>query len=128
MRMQSNLANGAVQQTLLLAKGEGGPLLAAKLMPIVLDTHPLNNPWLSYAVYLANFLLPAFLCMFVMFTTVYSISEEIKRRTSREWLEVGNGSIIVALMGKLVPQALIFTAMGMLALSMLYGYAHFPVK
>ena len=128
MRMQSNLANGAVQQTLLLAKGEGGPLLAAKLMPIVLDTHPLNNPWLSYAVYLANFLLPAFLCMFVMFTTVYSISEEIKRRTSREWLEAGNGSIIVALMGKLVPQALIFTAMGMLALSMLYGYAHFPLN
>ena len=81
MRMQSNLANGAVQQTLLLAKGEGGPLLAAKLMPIVLDTHPLNNPWLSYAVYLANFLLPAFLCMFVMFTTVYSIIEEIKRGT-----------------------------------------------
>ena len=112
----------------MLAKGEGGPLLAAKLMPIVLDTHPLNNPWLSYAVYLANFLLPAFLCMFVMFTTVYSISEEIKRRTSREWLEAGNGSIIVALMGKLVPQALIFTAMGMLALSMLYGYAHFPLN
>ena len=126
--MQSNLTNGAVQQTLLLAKGEGGPLLAAKLMPIVLDTHPLNNPWLSYAVYLANFLLPAFLCVFVMFTTVYSISEEIKRRTSREWLEAGNGSIIVALMGKLVPQALIFTAMGMLALSMLYGYAHFPLN
>ena len=71
MRMQSNLANGVVRRTLLLAKGEGGPLLAAKLMPIVLDTHPLNNPWLSYAVYLANFLLPAFLCMFVMFTTVY---------------------------------------------------------
>ena len=63
-----------------------------------------------------------------MFTTVYSISEEIKRRTSREWLEAGNGSIIVALMGKLVPQALIFTAMGMLALSMLYGYAHFPLN
>ena len=103
-------------------------MLAAKLMPIVLDTHPLNNPWLSYAVYLANFLLPAFLCMFVMFTTVYSISEEIKRRTSRGWLEAGNGSIIVALMGKLVPQALIFTAMGMLALSMLYGYAHFPLN
>ena len=43
-------------------------------------------------------------------------------------MEAGNGSIIVALMGKLVPQTLIFTAMGMLALSMLYGYAHFPLN
>lgn len=128
MRMQSSLANGVVQRTLLLAKGEGDPLLSAKLMPIVLDTHPLNNPWLSYAIYLANFLLPAFLCMFVMFTTVYSISEEIKRRTSREWLETGNGSIIVALLGKLVPQGVIFTIMGMLYLSILYAYARFPLN
>ncbi len=128
MRMQANLANGAVQQTLLLAQGKGGPLLKAKLMPIALDSHPLNNPWLSYAVYLANFLLPAFLCMFVMFTTVYSISDEIKQKTSREWLETGRGSIIIALMGKLIPQALIFMVMGMLYLSMLYGYAHFPLN
>ena len=128
MRMQSNLANGVVQQTLLLAKGQGGPGLAAKLMPIVLDTHPLNNPWLSYAIYLANFLLPAFLCMFVMFTTVYSITEEIKQRTSREWLSLGNNSIVLALLGKLVPQAVVFTVMGMLYLSMLYGYAHFPLN
>lgn len=72
MRTQTSLANGAVQQTLLLAKGEGGPLLSARLMPVALDSHPLNNPWLSYSVYLANFLLPAFLCMFVMFMTAYS--------------------------------------------------------
>lgn len=128
MRMQSSLANGVVQQTLLLAKGTDEPLLSAKLMPIVLDTHPLNNPWLSYAIYLANFLLPAFLCMFVMFTTVYSISEEIKQRTSREWLCIGNNSVILALLGKLVPQGVIFTIMGMLYLSMLYGYAHFPLN
>lgn len=128
MRLQSALANGAVQQTMLLAKGEGGPQLKAKLMPIVVDTHPLNNPWVSYAVYLASILMPAFLCMFVMFTTTYSISEETKAKTSREWLQLGRQSIVIALLGKLLPQAFIFTITGLLYLSVLYGYLHFPLN
>lgn len=128
MRTQTSLANGAVQQTLLLAKGEGGPLLSARLMPVALDSHPLNNPWLSYSVYLANFLLPAFLCMFVMFMTAYSIGEEVKRGTSRKWLEMGRNSIVLSLMGKLIPQAVVFICMGMFYLSLLYVYARFPLN
>lgn len=128
MRLQAALANGAVQQALLLAKGEGGPLLSAKLMPIVVDTNPLNNPWLSYSVYLANILLPAFLCMFVMFTTVFSISEEIKEGTSREWLKTGNDSIVLSLVGKLLPHTLIFTVTGLFYMSVLYGFLHFPLN
>ena len=32
------------------------------LQPIVIDTHPLNNPWLNYSVYLCNTLIPEYLC------------------------------------------------------------------
>lgn len=128
MRLQSALANGAVQRTLLLAKGEGGPQLQAKLMPVTVDTNPLNNPWISYAIYLASILMPAFVAMFAMFTTVYSISDEIKRKTSREWLRLGKGSVILALLGKLLPQTLIFLVTGTLYLSVLYGYLHFPLN
>lgn len=128
MRLQSALANGAVQQTLLLAKGEGGPLIQAKLMPITVDTNPLNNPWLSYAVYLANILLPAFVFMFAMFTATYSIGEEIKEGTSGEWLREGRGSIVLSLLGKLLPQTSIFLLIGLLYLSVLYGYLHFPLN
>lgn len=128
MRMQSVLANGAVQQTLLLSKGKGDALLAAKLMPIAVDTHPLNNPWLSYSIYLSNILLPAFLYMFVMFVTVFSIGEEIKEGSSREWLTLGNHSIVLSLAGKLAPHTILFTIVGTLYLSLLYGYAQFPLN
>lgn len=103
MRLQSALANGAVQRTLLLAKGEDGPQLQAKLMPVTVDTNPLNNPWISYAIYLASILMPAFVCMFAMFTTAYSISEEIKDGSSRDWIRIGNGSVVLSLMGKILP-------------------------
>lgn len=128
MRLLGSLASGAVRQTLLLAKGEGGPTLTAKLMPIALDTHPLGNPWLSYSIYLANFLLPAFLCMFVMLTTAYSFIQELKRRTAGWWLSEGNGSVVVALTGKYLAQGLVFVVMGTLCLSLLYGYGRFPMN
>lgn len=127
MRMQGSLASGAVQQTLLLARGESDPVLTAKLMPVALDTHPLGNPWLSYAIYLANFLLPAFLSMFVMLATAYSLAKELKRRTASEWLRLGNGSVVVALAGKFLLQGLVFVAMGLLCVSILYGYGRFPL-
>lgn len=128
MRLQAALANGAVQQTLLLAKGQGGPQLQAKLMPITVDTNPLNNPWVSYAIYLASILMPAFVFMFAMFTTTYSISEETKEKTADEWLRIGKNSIVLSLLGKLLPQTLIFIVTGLLYLSLLYGYLHFPLN
>lgn len=128
MRLQAALANGAVQQTLLLAKGQGGPQLQAKLMPITVDTNPLNNPWVSYAIYLASILMPAFVFMFAMFTTTYSISEETKEKTADEWLRTGKDSIVLSLLGKLLPQTLIFMVTGLFYLSLLYGYLHFPLN
>ena len=128
MRLQAVLANGAVQQTLLLATGQGGPQLQAKLMPVSVDTHPLNNPWISYAIYLASVLMPAFVFMFAMFTAAYGIGQELKERTADEWLRLANGSVSVALLGKLLPQAVIFFVTGLLYLSVLYGYMAFPLN
>lgn len=128
MRLQSVLANGAVQQTLLLAKGEGGPQLQAKLMPVTVDTNPLNNPWISYGIYLASVLMPAFVFMFAMFTAAYSIGQETKERTADAWLQCAGGSVVLALAGKLLPQMLIFGVTGMLYLSILYGYMYFPLN
>ncbi len=128
MRLQSALMNGAVQQTLLLAKGEGGSQLQAKLMPVALETNPLNNPWISYSIYLANILMPAFVFMFAMFTAAFSISDEEKRGTAGEWLSLSRGSIGTALLGKLLPQTIAFCATGLLYLSLLYGYQRFPMN
>ncbi len=128
MRLQAVLANGAVQQTLLLAQGNDGPQLQAKLMPVAVDTNPLNNPWISYAIYLASVLMPAFVFMFAMFTASYSIGQEMKEHTAGEWLQLANGSVVMALAGKLLPQTGIFFAMGLLYLSVLYGYMCFPLN
>lgn len=126
MKMMGELASGAAARTVLYAKGATEDQAMAYLQPIVIDTHPLQNPWLNYSVYLCNTLVPGVLMLLIFMVTVYSIGVEIKDRTAREWLRMGNNSIYIALAGKLLPQTVVFFVMGIFYNVYLYGFLHFP--
>ena len=104
MKMLGELTAGAAARTTLYAKGATEDQAMGFLQPIVIDTHPLNNPWLNYSVYLCNTLIPGVLMLLIFMVTVYSIGVEIKDRTAREWLRMSNNSIYIALAGKLLPR------------------------
>ena len=127
-KTMSVLASGAVVQQTMLAKGAYEYQMSPQLQPIVTDMHSLGNPWISYAIYLCNSFLPGLLQLMVLLVTVFSIGSEIKHQTSREWLRTGQGSITVALSGKLMPQTVLFTIMGLFCQTLLYGYWHFPLN
>ena len=126
MKMMSELASGAAARSTLYAKGATEEQAMAFLQPIVIDTHPLNNPWLNYSVYLCNTFAPGVLMLLIFMVTVYSIGVEIKDRTAREWLRTGNNSIWISLAGKLLPHTAVFFLMGILYNVYLYGFLHFP--
>ena len=128
MKMMSELASGAAARTALYAKGATEEQAMAFLQPIVIDTHPLNNPWLNYSVYLCNTFAPGVLMLLIFMITVYSIGVEIKERTAHEWLRTGNGSIWISLAGKLLPHTAVFFLMGILYNTYLYGFLHFPLQ
>ena len=54
--------------------------------------------------------------------------EEIKKGRSRQWLAVANGSMTVAVVGKLLPQTIIFSVVGVFVQSLFYGYYHLPMN
>lgn len=124
--MMGELTSGAAARTMLYAKGATEDQAMAYLQPIVIDTHPLNNPWLNYSVYLCNTLIPGVLMLLIFMVTVYSIGVEIKDRTAREWLRMSNNSIYIALAGKLLPHTIVFFIMGIFYNVYLYGFLHFP--
>ena len=128
MKMMSELASGAAAQATLLARGATEDQAMAFLQPIVIDTHPLHNPWLNYSVYLNNTFAPGMLMLLIFMVTVYSIGVEIKERTAREWLRQSHNSIWIALSGKLLPHTAVFFLMGILYNVYLYGYLHFPCE
>ena len=126
MKMMSELASGAVGRSVLYAKGATEDQAMGFLQPIVIDTHPLNNPWLNYSIYLNNTFVPGVLMLLIFMVTVYSIGVEVKERTARQWLRMGNNSIWISLGGKLLPHTVVFFLMGILYNVWLYGFLHFP--
>ena len=126
MRTISELISGAAGRTVLYAKGATEQQAMAFLQPIVIDTHPIGNPWVSYNVYLSNSLIPGMLMLFIFMITVYSIGTEIKYRTAKKWLTMAGGNVIKAMSAKLLPYTVAFTLMGWIYVFYLYGYLAFP--
>lgn len=126
MKMMGELAAGSAGRSVMLAQGATEEQAMALLQPIVIDTHALNNPWLNYSVYLCNTLVPGVLMLMIFMVTVFSIGVEIKERTAREWLRMGNNSIYIALVGKFLPQTAVFFLMGIFYNVYLYGILDFP--
>ena len=128
MKTASVLAGGAVGLQTGLAKGYMEEQIKAQLQPIVIDTHAIGNPWLNYSIYLSNSILPGILQLLILIVTVYSIGTEIKYKTSREWLNKGNNSITVSVLGKLLPHTVIFIAIGIFIFVVLRIYGVFPLN
>ncbi len=126
LKMTAALANGSVVRQTMISKGVPPSQIDAKLQPVVLDTHPLGNPWLNYSVFLNNIMLPVTLQLMVMLMTVYCIGIEIKEGTSRRLLIEGNRSLLRVILGKLLPQTILFTLVGWFINIYLFGWLGFP--
>ena len=119
---------GAMVVTTMSSVGVDSQEASAMLQPVVIDSHPLGNPWLNYSIYLCNSFVPGVLALMVLLMTVFSICDEMKRGTSPQWISDAGGSMLVALTGKLLPQTVIFSIVGVAMQSMFYGYYHFPLN
>ena len=90
-----------VQLQLLEARGLSSAEAMAVAMPIEVDEHTLFNPCLDYAAYLAPTFMSMTLLIFAVLATIYAVGSELKESSAREWLDVGGGSMVAALVGKL---------------------------
>ena len=123
-----NLTSGAVQRQVLRMKGVNEREIMNRIQPIVLDQHQIGNPATNYGVYLNGVLLPGILEMIVILITIYAVGTELKYGTSRQLLEMTDGSIEKALLGKLLPYNLIFTVLGVGLELLLFHWFKYPLK
>ena len=64
----------------------------------------------------------------IFLVTVLSIGSEIKYSTARQWLQMGNNSLTVSLIGKVLPYTVVFTVVAFLYGAALYGFNSFPLS
>lgn len=122
-----NMTNGAVQREVLRAKGYNEREIMGMIRPIDLDTHQIGNECTSYNYYLSNIMLPGVLEMIVIIILVYSLGAELKYGTSRHLIQTAGGSIMTALEGKLIVWTVLFSALGLIIVILLYSLLHFPL-
>ena len=126
LRYACELAGLALTRETLYGKGLTEEQAMGILQPIVIETHPLNNPYLDYSVYLNNIILPGILILLVMLSTTYTIGLEWKRSTQRELYSMSGYSSTVALVGKLLPQTFLFSLMFVFYDVYFYKFLMFP--
>ena len=126
MRTMSELASGAVGRATLYAKGANEDQAMGFLQPIVIESHAINNPWLNYSVYLCNTLFPGVLMLLIFLTTAYTLGTELKDNSGKELMSLANNSITTAILGKIIPQTIVFFIIATFHNIYLYGYLHFP--
>ncbi|NDW11035.1 ABC transporter permease [Dysgonomonas sp. 520] len=128
LKTVSVLASAAVGLQMAEAKGISERQIMPVLQPIVVEAHPISNPWLNYSIYLNNTLLPGILQLVVILFTISSLGSEVKSGLGRKLVEMGGGSSWKILLGKMLPYTFIFTLIALLFMSVLYGYNKFPMN
>lgn len=126
LRYACELSGLALTRENLYGKGLTEQQAMGILQAIVIETHPLNNPYLDYSVYLNNIILPGILILLIMLSTTYTIGLEWKRNTQRELYTLSGYSPTVALAGKLLPQTLLFSLMFAFYDVYFYKFLMFP--
>lgn len=126
LKTVATLGSAAVGQATMRAKGYTDKQIKTFLQPIVIDLHPIGNPWIDYNVYLSTMLIPGCLMLFIFLITAYSLGTELKFKRSRKLMALADGNIHVALIGKFLPQTLVFLTIMYGFMFYVFGILHFP--
>ena len=126
MKTISTLGSAAVGQATMRAKGLTDKQIQAVLQPITIDLHQIANPWGSYNSYLSTVMVPGILMLFIFLISSYSLGTELKFNSSKKWLEMADGKISVALLGKFLPQTMIWLAIVFCYEFYVFYHLHFP--
>ena len=124
----SLLVNGGIVQTALRTVGLRNEQIESTLVPYQTHLHMIGNPFTNYNFYLNSTFVPCFLSLFILLVTAFSLGLELKSGLSRQWLKNSGGSMFLALVGKLVPQTVLFTIVGWFIQWMMFRCYDFPLN
>lgn len=115
LKTVSTLGSAGLGQATMRAKGLTDAQIQTLLQPIKIDLHQIANPWTNYNAYLSTMMVPGIIMLFIFLISAYSIGTELKFATGKKWMEMADNNITVALLGKFLPQTIIW-------LAIVYGY------
>lgn len=105
------------------------PIVVSNLLsPVSPQTNAIGNPWVNYNIYLSNSFIPCLFQLVIFQITAFTMLIGIKRRNSDKELALAGGSVVKYVLGRLIPQFIVFFAVGMALLGIMFGFNHFPMN
>ena len=108
------------------AKGYTPEQIQTFLQPIRIDLHQIGNPWTNYNAYLTTVFVPGVMMLFMFLVSAYSLGMELKFGRGKELLAKADNNIVVAILGKFLPQILTFLVLIFFYEFYIYHVLHFP--
>ena len=124
LKTVSTLGSAGVGMATLSAKGLTSQQIQAFLQPVKIDLHQIANPWSNYNMYISTVFVPGIMMLFMFLISAYSLGMELKFGRGKEWLSMADGNIVVAILGKYLPQALVFLSLIFTYEFYIYGVLH----
>lgn len=124
----STLASASVGLKTGTAKGFTELQIMPVVSPIKVEAHPLNNPYLNYSVILNNIVQPCMLQLLILLFTVSAFGSEIKKGSGKYLVGLSGGSSWKMVLGKLLPNTIVFMMIALLYMSVFYYYNGFPLR
>ena len=122
----STLGSAAVGQATMRAKGYTPEQIQTFLQPIRIDLHQIGNPCTYYNAYLTTVFVPGVMMLFMFLISAYSLGMELKFDRGKELLAKADNNIVVAILGKYLPQIMVFLVLIFFYEFYIYYVLHFP--
>lgn len=126
LKTVATLGSAGVGKSVMSAKGYTDSQITTFLQPIAIDLHTVGNPWVNYNIYLSTMLVPTCLLLLIFLITAYSWGTELKLGTARSLMASAGNNTFVAVVGKLLPQTLIWLVVMGAYLFYTFGVLEFP--
>lgn len=111
-----------------LQQGRNQNQAMARIIPVQINPVLLFNPYISYSYFLTLGLMPVILIVFTLLGSIHAIGTELLKGTGPHWLEMAEGNIGIALLGKLIPYTLIFSIIAMMMNLILFHNLGLPLN
>jgi ABC-2 type transport system permease protein len=127
--MAKTFATFTAQMDAVKTLASGGHIASVKgaVVPISTQVSPLYNISTNYVPFLVTAAVPALWQVFVVISVILAFGMEYKYNTKEQWFKQANGSVICAIIGKLLPYTLLSLLQGLLFLGFFYGYLGWPM-
>jgi len=120
--------SGGIQLQKLMLAGKNKQQAMAQVVPVTIQKHVLFNPYTNYSYFLNSAMLFTMLYLFVFLSSIYSLGNELKMGTGEDLLKNSNGSVRLAVLGKMIPYTVIFIGIAMFINFLLYEVEGMPLN